>query len=180
MEDQSSISYYEQRRLTAFPTFSTTAIRDGTYFSDIDSFLSDRLCGRDSMLKNNTKLNLCLGKPNVNNLVVNSDVLLDFHSYLRWDLGYLVKDSANTAKKYKQLQNMIQSYGGYFCYVGVPTQSTYYANHYPDYMADRLWHTTAIRKNFGEAMSDYGICMAYIMKWAFHKIITMPLTIISH
>lgn len=70
---------------------------------------------------------------------------------------YLVKDSANTAKKYKQLQNIIQSYGGYFCYVGVPTQSTYYANHYPDYMADRLWHTTAIRKNFGEAMSDYGI-----------------------
>ena len=49
MEDQSSISYYEQRRLTAFPTFSTTAIRDGTYFSDIDSFLSDRLCGRDSI-----------------------------------------------------------------------------------------------------------------------------------
>lgn len=55
------------------------------------------------------------------------------------------------------LDCMIQSYGGYFCYVGVPTQSTYYANHYPDYMADRLWHTTAIRNNFGEAMSDYGI-----------------------
>lgn len=155
--DQGSVSYYEQRNLASFPAFSSKAIGDGTYFGDINSFLSDHLCGRDNMLKANTEINLCLRKPNVNGLVVNSDVLLDFHSYLRWDLGYLAEDSANTAKKYKQLQNMIQSYGGYFCYLGVPLQSSYYANHYPDYMADRLWHTNAIRKNFGKAMSDYGI-----------------------
>ena len=147
--DQGSVSYYEQRNLASFPAFSSKAIGDGTYFGDINSFLSDHLCGRDNMLKANTEINLCLRKPNVNGLVVNSDVLLDFHSYLRWDLGYLAEDSANTAKKYKQLQNMIQSYGGYFCYLGVPLQSSYYANHYPDYMADRLWHTNAIRKNFG-------------------------------
>ena len=98
--DQGSVSYYEQRNLASFPAFSSKAIGDGTYFGDINSFLSDHLCGRDNMLKANTEINLCLRKPNVNGLVVNSDVLLDFHSYLRWDLGYLAEDSANTAKKY--------------------------------------------------------------------------------
>lgn len=155
--EHSSTSYYEQRRLASFPGFSLETIWDGTYFSDVESFLSDHLCGRDIFLKADAKINLSLEKPNVNGIVVNSDVLLDYRNYLRWDLGYLVEDSVEIAERYKDLQNMIQAYGGYFCYLGVPLQSTYHASHYPDYMADRLWHTTAIRENFEKAMADEGI-----------------------
>lgn len=150
-------SYYEQRRLATAPARSAQSLWDGTYFSGIDVFLSDHLCGRDSLLKANTKLDLHLGKPNVNGVVVNSDVLLTYHSYLRWDLGYLEQDAADTAKRYQSLQAAVQAYGGYFCYLGVPLQSTYYAGHYPEYLADRLWHTTAIREQFEAAMADVGV-----------------------
>lgn len=155
--EHSSTSYYEQRRLASFPSFSLETVWDGTYFSDIESFLSDHLWGRDNILKADTAISLSLRKPNVNGMVVTSDVLLDYRNYLRWDLGYLAENSVETAERYKDLQNMIQTYGGYFCYLGVPLQSTYHASHYPDYMANRLWHTTAIRENFEKAMTNEGV-----------------------
>lgn len=155
--ERSSTSYYEQRRLAAFPSASLEAVWDGTYFSDIESFLSDHFCGRDDFLKADTTINLCLDKPNVNGMVVNSDVLLDYRSYPRWDLGYLAEDAAETAERYKDLQDLVQAYGGAFCYLGVPLQSTYYADHYPDYLENRLWHTTALREQFETAMADAGV-----------------------
>ena len=153
----SSVSFYEQRSLAPMPTLSSTALLDGTYFSDVDSFLSDHLGVRDKLLKADTNLNLRLGKPNVNGLIVNSEALLDFHGYSRWDLTYLKSDSSDKAQKYRALQDSIEAYGGYFCYLGLPLQSTYYASCYPEYTDNRLWHTTAIRENFSQAMNAENI-----------------------
>lgn len=168
----SSVSYYEQRSLAPMPEFSLQAIMDGSYFSEIESFLSDHLGGRDKMLKLDTKLNLKLSKPNVNNLIVNSDKLLDYHEFIYWDLGYLESDAAGIVQDYKTLQDTIESYGGYFCYLGLPLQSTYFSSHYPDYVDSRLWHTTAIREAFSKEMSSNDI--AFINMYDIYNEFGMP------
>ena len=38
--------------------------------------------------------------------------------------------------------------------MGVPQQAIYFADHYPEYMDNRLWHTTAIRTAFSKYMAQ--------------------------
>ena len=153
----SSVSFYEQRSLASFPELTLDAVLDGSFFTEIDSFLSDHFCERDKILKSDTYLNLLLKKPNVNGLVVNSDVLVDFYDYSYWDLSYLESDSAEIAKRYSNIKALIESYGGYFCYLGLPLQSTYFSDKYPEYLDNRLWHTTAIRESFEKAMDSESV-----------------------
>lgn len=152
-----SVSFYEQRQLAPIPIPSLSTLSDGTFFNGIETFLSDHLAGRDQLLKLDVKLNLSLGKTKVNNLVVNSDKLLDCYGFSRWDVRYLDYQSENKAHEYQALKAKIEEYGGYFCFLGVPLQSTYYASSYPEYMDSRLWHTTAIRTAFEKAMNQEGV-----------------------
>jgi len=154
---RNNVSFYEQRSLAPLPDLSTDALLDGSFFSDIDTFLSDRLGIREKLLKTDTYLNLQLGKPTVNGLVANSDALLDFHGYSRWSLSYLEGATAEIAEKYSALQDSIASYGGYFCYLGLPLQSTYFTDSYPEYMDNRQWNMSAIRENFSRAMQNESV-----------------------
>lgn len=154
---QAGVSYYEQRTLAPLPQATRSTIWSGGYFTDLETALSDHLTGREHILKANTAMNLALGRPKVNGLVVNTDKLVSCYGYTRWDLGYLTGQAATAAQSYAALNRLVKSYGGYFCYLGVPLQSTYFADHYPSYMESRLWHTTAIREAFSAAMAEQGV-----------------------
>lgn len=151
------VSFYEQRSLAPLPSPTVEALWTGSFFSDAETALSDHAAWRDTLLGLDTRLNLALGRVKVNNLVVNADVLLDCYGFSRWDLGYLAGQAETAAGNYAQLQSAVQACGGYFCYLGLPQQSTYFADRYPSYMDSRLWHTTAIREAFGAAMDRAGV-----------------------
>lgn len=165
---RSGVSFWEQRTLTPAPSVTAQGIWDGTFFTGTETALADHIAWRDSLLKTNTALDLALGRTKVNGLVVGGDKLLDCHGFSRWDLSYLTGQAAQTAEGYGALREKIAACGGYFCYLGVPLQSTYFADHYPAYMDSRLWHTTAIRNAFGDAMQAadvpfinlYKVCQA--------------------
>ena len=152
-----TVSYYEQRSLATFPSPSIETILNGKFFDDLENYAADHIAGRDTILKSDTAINLQLGRPNVNGLIVNTDVLVPSHGFSRWNLGYVTDDAVEAAKNYAALQAHIESYGGYFCYLGVPQQSTYFADSYPPYMDNRLWHTETIRSAFSEAMEAEGV-----------------------
>lgn len=150
-------SYYEQRTLARFPSPSLETISNGAFFADLETYAADHIVGRDYLLKTDTAINMLLQRPNVNDLLVNTDVLLNTHGFSRWGLGYVTDDAARVASDYAALQREINTYGGYFCYLGVPLQSTYFASSYPSYMDNRLWHTETIREAFSEAMASEAV-----------------------
>ncbi len=145
-------SFYEQRTLAEFPSVSGEGLWSGSYFSQVETALMEHLYQRERLLKLHTLLQLHAARPVVNDLVVNRDKLLSYYTHTYWDTSYLKKDAADMADQLAALNRAVAAYGGYFCYLGFPQQSTYFANHYPDYMESRLWHTTEIRENFAAAM----------------------------
>lgn len=152
-----SVSFYEQRALAAIPELSRTSVWDGSFFSGIETTLTDHIAFRDEIMKSYTQLNMALDRPVVNNLIVNSDVILDNFGFHYWDISYIDDQALSTAKTYSALNDFVKSYGGYFCFLGVPQQAIYFADHYPEYMDNRLWHTTEIRTSFSKYMSEYKV-----------------------
>ena len=151
------ISYYEQRMLAPFPALSWESVMDGSYFSALEAFLSDHFGGRDQLLKADTALRMKLGKPVVNDLVVNTDPLLNYHGYLHWGTDYMAASAAVRAEAYQSLQEYAASFGGTFCFLALPYQATYFAGDYPSYLDDRLWNTNAMRDCLREAMTAAGV-----------------------
>lgn len=150
-------AFYEQRRLAALPKPTMETVLNGAYFTELETYYQDHIFGRDYLLKLNTGLELLLDRVVVSNIVVNSDKMLDKYSYSVWDLGYLNADAAVRAEEYAALSQQIQAYGGYFCYLGIPQHTTYFADRYPEYMESRLWHTTGIREAFSKAFAERGV-----------------------
>ena len=152
-----NVSFYEQRGLAPIPQLTKAGVWDGSFFSDIETALTDHIVFRDEMVKNYTRLSMALERPVVGDLIVSSDVLLDYFGFYYWDIGYIDGQAEATAEAYRELNEHITSYGGYFCFLGVPQQAIYFADHYPEYMDNRLWHTTAIRSAFSKYMSEEGV-----------------------
>lgn len=155
--EQETVSYYEQRTLAAFPAFTWEGVLDGTYFSAIETYAADHIHGRDDLMKADTLMNMAIGRPKVNDLMVGGDSLLNAHGYTRWSMDYVAGEAEKAAEGYAALQDYVADNGGYFCYLGLPLQGTYFAADYPDYMDDRLWQTETIRETFGEKMAAQGV-----------------------
>ena len=151
------ISIYEQRTLATAPTFSGQGVWDGDYFNEWETVLSDHIAPRDTMLKAHTRLDLLLGRPVVNQIVTTEDKLLPFFSFTYWDLSALSEDAKKAAQDYQALNEAIQSYGGYFLYVGLPQHNTYFSSSYPEYLDSRQWQTTVIRTEFSSAMAEASV-----------------------
>lgn len=143
LETHSTSSFYENRTLASAPSITIDGLMDGQYFDDLEKSFSDHFALRNQFLKLNTIFNLSLGRPVVNDIVVNSDILLDFYGYLSWDTEYTNTLAEEIGKSYIALNHEIENYGGYFYYLGIPLQSTYFHSHYPNYMDSRLWHMNA-------------------------------------
>jgi len=153
----SGYSFYENRKLAGVPELTLDGLVEGQYFNDIETALSDHIALRDRFLKLNSLADMTLGRPVVNDIVVSSDVLLDFHGFLNWDTSYLKGIAEEVGGDFKTFNDKIKSYGGYFCYLGVPLQSTYFASHYPSYMDSRLWHMDANRQALSDAFAEKGV-----------------------
>lgn len=151
------VSVYEQRTLASIPEATRQSVWDGTYFSQWETAYSDHIALRDTMLKTYTQLNLGLGRPVVNDLAVTEDKLLDFYGHSVWDLSYLTGEAQAMGERYAALNQAVQSYGGYFVFLGVPQQSTYFASSYPAYMDSRVWQTTAIQREVSAALEEAGV-----------------------
>jgi len=154
---RSYVSYYEQRRLATRPEITWEGLWDGQVFTDAETFYADHFTFRDNFVRLNMSLDLALKRPVVKDIVVYSDALLSFHGFKKWDTAYLTELAEKAGADYKDLSDDIRSFGGYFCYLGLPLQSSYFAAKYPDYMDSREWHVDGIRAAFSKAMEENGV-----------------------
>ena len=78
------ISYYENRTLTARPTYTEESFWDGSYFSGWEDWYSDRVAGRETLMSWHTALEMnMLRRPVVNDIIVGDEVLLQVNSQAR-------------------------------------------------------------------------------------------------
>lgn len=164
LSPKSSDSYWENRRLTDIPPLTADSVLDGSFFIQVEKYFSDHIVWRDSLVKLNTWLDLKLGRPVVNDLVAGSDVILSFHGYNRWDLAYLQTLAEEMGERLAGVNKLVKSYGGYFCYLGVPQQYSYYADYYPNYMDNRQWTLQPTRQAFADTLSQRDIPYVDMLK----------------
>lgn len=152
-----TVSYYEQRTLEPMPEPALPSLWSGEFFTDLETAYTDHIALRDTMLKLHTRAEMAMGKVTVNGVTAGTEELLDYNGFLRWGLTEVPGQASEMAEGYAALQKRIQANGGYFCYLGLPLQSTYFAADYPACLDDRQWQMSAIRETFGEAMKSRGV-----------------------
>ena len=60
-KERPTFSESENRDLSKMPEFSIASLLDGSYFKNIDSFVSDTFCGRENMVNASKKMGLMFG-----------------------------------------------------------------------------------------------------------------------
>lgn len=81
-------SFYENRRLAVFPVPNVETVLDGTFFSDVETYISDHFACRVPLLRLNVRKELALHNPVVSNTVIASDTLLPYHGKPRTDYDH--------------------------------------------------------------------------------------------
>ena len=71
-----TFSPVENRNLAQFPTFSWTALKDGSYTADIETYLEDQFPFRDQWIGIKTGYEYLLGRREFNNVYLCGDTLI--------------------------------------------------------------------------------------------------------
>lgn len=152
-----TVSYYENRTLAAVPKATKDSLWSGTFFTELDSFLSDYLPGRNTMIRIDTALDLALNRPVSHNVLVTDKRLLPFHGYSQWGTGYLEGLADNMGDTIAHIRDVTEEAGGSFFYLGIPQQFTYFETDYPDYTDNRSWLMGQISTEFSTALLERDI-----------------------
>lgn len=153
-----AFSSYENRALAVRPPVTKKGVLDGSFFSNMDTFLSDHLAWRNQLLTLSTWMDYSLtGKTVVNEQVIAGDVLVPYQGFSKWDLGYIADQSQDMGDRLEKLNGQITGYGGYFLYLGIPEQFSYFRDRYPSHMDNRAWVLEPIRKEFTAALDERNI-----------------------
>lgn len=145
-------AYYESRALAKFPAITRESLWDGSFGAGFESWLSDHVPGRTTLLKADTAVQLnVLKRPVVNNTVPGGDVLLpslDYGERLDW-----FDRAAEVAGCLNGLDEHIQANGGTFYVAGLPEQRVYFQDRYPDYLNAGKQETLAADSAFEAALT---------------------------
>jgi len=154
---ENQISFYENRRLAAPPALSAQALWSGSFWTDLDGYLSDHFTHRDDWIKLDIRTDLLLHRTTSHKLVVTDRRLLPFHGYLRWDLGYVEGQAAKMAQGLASIRDLTTQQGGTLIYLGLPSQYNYFRGDYPAYMDDRGWQSDENFQQFSQALEAQSI-----------------------
>lgn len=173
---EKKISYYENRALAEKPALTGENVRTGKYFSGWDTWLSDHIVGRNTILKSYARIQRALPKVEANNIIeTGSGALLLMASPEDYDPEEQKEIMDEKTGELKALAGHVQDYGGLFCYVGVPGQRYVYYDEYPEYLSigrslvdycegrvfDALADTDAVAVNMREVFDATGDAKRY-------------------
>lgn len=147
-------SYYENRTLAEFPAFDMGQVLDGSYFPQVEAYISDHFPQRTRLIRWNIRKDLALHSPVVGETVVTEDVLLPYY-------GSQVDQDADAMAceldMLDRLNRCCQERGILFLYVGLPEQSSAFRDQYPPYLKDSGFRDTALTDRFGDSLAARGI-----------------------
>lgn len=151
-------AYYENRSLAEFPNLTAESLWTGTLGADLESWYSDHVPGRTTLLKADTAAQLkLLRRPAVNEVVIAGDVLLPLLPYEERAAEEYPALAAAAAEPFGKLSAYIRSRGGTFCYAGIPEQRVYFRDKYPDYLPRHETEAAAGDAAYAEAIAEAGV-----------------------
>lgn len=151
-------AYYENRSLTEFPSLTAESLWSGTLGGDLESWYSDHVPGRTTLLKADTAVQLhLLRRPAVNEVVSAGDVLLPLLPYEERRAEEYPALAKAAAEPFARLSAYIQSYGGVFCYAGFPEQRVYFRDKYPDYLSRHETEASAGDGAYASCLREAGV-----------------------
>lgn len=150
-------SYYENRMLAERPAYSAQALADGSWFSDLESYLIDHAAGHNLLSRVDAKVDLLLARPVVNDVVVRPDILLPWNNFAVVDESAVEQSAAQMTANLETVRDRVEAYGGRFCYVAVPCQYAYHEDDYPAYLNNRSEYTRLSRACLRDDLAAAGV-----------------------
>ena len=149
-------SYYENRSLAQRPALTWSALWDGSFGADMESWYSDHTPGRTTFLKTDTAMQMKF-RPVVNDIVTTADVLLPEMDYTEWSRTAYAETAPSIAKKFGSLNDHIAANGGTFYFAGFPEQRVYFQDKFPGYMNSHGREAANADEEFKTALTAQGI-----------------------
>lgn len=177
------ISYYENRALAVEPVLNRADLLSGKYFSDWDTYMSDHIIGRNTILKTYALIQRALPRIEVNEIIESeSGALLIMAQPEQYDPVEQAEIMDRKTDELKALANYVQQKGAVFCYVGIPSQRYAFYDEYPDYLSigrslvdycekrvfDALAETDAVAVNMREVFDATGDSRPYYLALDSH------------
>ncbi|MDO4314619.1 MAG: DHHW family protein [Oscillospiraceae bacterium] len=155
---QETSAYYENRALAERPALTWAGLWDGSFGADFESWYSDHIPGRTTLLKADTRVQMdVLKRPVVNEIVVTEDVLLPFMDYEEQSPEEYAQQAADIAEDLQKLNAHIEAGGGSFYYVGFPEQRVYCGGWYPAFLAGHAAEYETADAAFAGALTERGV-----------------------
>ena len=149
--------FYENRNAAPMPEAAASNLWDGSYMTDLDEYLGDQYIARTRLIKAQTLLNLLLGRPVVNDIVVGDELLLPFHGYTGSGAQDFTDEAESEVGALAELETVVEANGGALFYLCIPEQSSYFRDDYPENMDNHAANLDAMSAAFKEAMSAAGL-----------------------
>lgn len=155
---KTSWSYYENRNLARPEELSVETILDGTFPTSVEPVFQDHAAGRNTLMKLSAWADLHLfHRPVVNQVVPADGMLLGWNPYETPDPAVITAQAEHMAEELARLRDVVEGYGGHFCYAAVPGQYAYYPESYPDFLNNREAYTALEVPALTQAMAKRGI-----------------------
>ena len=148
-------SFYENRRLAVFPVASVETVLDGTFFSDVETYISAHFACRVPLLRLNVHKELALHNPVVSNTVIAGDTLLPYHGKPRTDYDH--ENMQTVLDALSQVSAACETVGAKFIYLSIPEQSSALRYKYPSYLTSGTYTDDSMRTDFLAGLDARGI-----------------------
>lgn len=159
-------AYYENRALAEFPALTWDALWDGSFGADAESWYSDHMPGRTTLLKGATQAQLgILGRVNVNGIVDAGSVLLPYQDYPTGAERDWAAEAETMTTRYEHLHQHIVENGGSFYFVGLPEQRVYFEDRFPEMLCSNAEKTAQADAIFLEKLTEKGIRVLDMRAW---------------
>ncbi|MHC1681706.1 MAG: DHHW family protein [Clostridiaceae bacterium] len=134
-KDDKKISTYENRDLASMPKVNYNSILKGDYFQKVNSYISDQVYKKEFWQKQYVNLNLeVLNKNKINQYVVtDNNFILNYNSYAAEDFYQLKLSVERSITSIKAAEKIVNENGGKLYFITIPTQSSMFLDHYPEY-----------------------------------------------
>ncbi len=151
-------AYYENRTLAARPDLNWETLWDGSYGSRFETWYSDHASARTLLLKGETALLMkVLGRPVVNDVVVDGGVLLPRMEYSRWSREAYEANAGPISEDFGKLNDHVAANGGTFYFAGFPEQRVYFEDKFPAYMNNHADEAADADEVFEAALTEKGV-----------------------
>ncbi|MBQ4047576.1 MAG: hypothetical protein IJC93_04310 [Clostridia bacterium] len=156
---KAEVSGVENRSLAKVPEYTADDFFSGDYFLAWEDYFKDHIALRDAQILASTWLKLhVLDRTDVNDILVTDEVLLpDLNAPNTQPVGEITAEAMGD--RLAGLRDTIETYGGTFLYIGVPTQMTAWADAFPAGSVDKIAERAEKGVAFAAALSDRGIDM---------------------